>query len=81
MKKYGYLDKANILHIVEKEKTAKEFSKNGKVIETEIEAERGFPVHNGRCVKVYSETEMKYDAQGNTIEIIPELAELYKQCK
>ena len=41
----------------------------------------GYPVVNGEEIIVYSPEEMKLDARGDVIEVIPELAELYNKCK
>ena len=80
-KRYAYLTEAGILHINSSLEGAKENAANGKIIETYIEAEHGYPVFNGEQIIVYSPTVMKLDAQSDkTIDPIPELAELYKQC-
>lgn len=81
MKKFAYIDKCGIMHVVKEEKTAKQYSGNKKVIETDIEAENGYPVVNGKAVIVYSEECMKHTAKGKQIKVIPELAELYKKCR
>ena len=82
--KYAYLDKAGILHITEKEETAKKFSKTGKVVATEVEADHGYPLADGEEIIVYSPTEMKWEAKGPAIEEAeakyPALAALYRQC-
>lgn len=81
MKKFAYIDKAGIMHIVESADTAKEYSANGKFVETEIAAKYGYPLNDeGIGVIVYSTEEMKLDAEGNTIDPIPALAELYRKC-
>ena len=81
MKKFAYIDRGEIMHVVKEEKTAKQYSGNKKVIETDIEAENGYPVVNGKAVIVYSEECMKHTAKGKQIKVIPELAELYKKCR
>ena len=82
MKKFAYIDKGGIMHVVAKLDTAKEYKAlKTHVIETEIEAAHGYPVVNGKAVIVYSEECMKHTAKGKQIEIIPELAELYKKCR
>lgn len=81
MKKFAYIDRDGIMHVVKEEKTAKQYSGNKKVIETDIEAENGYPVVNGKAVIVYSEECMKHTAKGKQIKVIPELAELYKKCR
>lgn len=81
MKKYVYIDKAGIMHIVEKKEVAEEFKQRGKVVETEIKTKNGFPIdETGEGVIVYGEDKMKYEAKGADIEPIPVLAELYKKC-
>ena len=82
MKKYAYIDKGGIMHVVAKLDTAKEYKALGThVVETEIEAAHGYPVVNKKQVIVYDEDTMKYDAKGKKIEPIAELAELYKKCR
>ena len=82
MKKYAYIDKGGIMHVVAKLDTAKEYKAlKTHVIETEIEAAHGYPVVNGKQVIVYDEDCMKYDAKGKKIEPIAELAELYRKCR
>lgn len=82
MKKFAYIDKGGIMHIVAKLDTAKEYKAlKTHVIETEIEAAHGYPVVNGKQVIVYDEETMKYDAKGKKIEPVAELAELYKKCR
>lgn len=88
MKKYAYLDKGDILHIVGDRKTAKEASKNGKVIETELLAEGGYPLAVVKDKKeeiiVYSPDNMRVTAQDKEsldVSLYPELAELWKRCK
>ena len=81
MKKFAYLDKVGIMHIVEKMETAVEFCKKGKVVATEIKSAHGFPLDKeGRGVIVYGPEEMKLEADEKNITPIPELAALYKQC-
>lgn len=83
--KYAYLDKAGILHITEKEETAKKYSVTGKVVATEVEAAHGYPLADGEEIIVYGPTEMKIDAKGSAIEDAeakyPELAALYRECE
>ena len=82
MKKFAYIDKGGIMHVVAKLDTAKEYKAlKTHVIETEIEAAHGYPVVNGKQVIVYDEETMKYDAKGKKIEPVAELAELYKKCR
>lgn len=80
MKKFAYLDKVGIMHIVEKMETAVEFCKKGKVVATEIKSAHGFPLDKeGRGVIVYGPEEMKLEADEKNITPIPEFAALYKQ--
>lgn len=81
MKKYAYIGRSGILHISANKNTAAEYSANGKVVMTEMTAIHGYPVVNGEEIIVYSPEEMKLDARGDVIEVIPELAELYNKCK
>ena len=80
MKRFAYVTDKGIMHVVNERKTAEQYSANGKVVETVIEAENGYPVVKGKQVIVYGESCMKLDAKGKLIEPIPELADLYKQC-
>lgn len=41
---YGYMSNGGVLHIVADRKTAEENSRNGKIIETSIPNEGGYPV-------------------------------------
>lgn len=66
MTKYAYLDRGFILHIVNGEDTAKEYSVNGKVVATKIEAEGGYPIVDGKSVIVYSLEEAYLDGNLNT---------------
>ena len=85
MKKYAYLDKGNILHITQKEETAKQFSKTGKVVETQVEASHGYPLADGKEIIVYGPNEMKWEAKGAAIEDAAEkykeLVKLYEACR
>lgn len=77
MKKFAYLDYAGILHITKYEATAKSHAKNGKYVETTVEAHGGYPVNEkGNAYVLYSETEEKHD-----YEIPAELSELYAKVK
>ena len=81
MKKYAYIDKGGIMHVVGSADTAKEYSVNGKVVETEIEAKYGYPLNDeGIGVIVYSPEEMKLDTEAEAIAQIPALSELDKAC-
>ena len=81
MKRFAYVTEKGIIHVVKERKTAEQYSANGKVVETEIEAVHGYPVVNKKQVIVYDEDAMKHDAKGKNIEPIAELADLYKQCR
>ena len=81
MKKNAYIDKAGIMHLVKDIAVAKEFSFNGKVVETEIAEKYGLPLNSeGEGVIVYGPDDMKLDANGENISPIPALADLYKAC-
>lgn len=87
MKNFMFIGKNDgILRITKNEGTAKDKARNGKYVETDLEyMDGGYPVwiFKGKPdgVIVYSETEMKRDAEGRDIEIIPELAKLYAKLK
>lgn len=81
MIKYAYIDKGGTLHIVEKKKTAEEYSVNGKVVETEIPAERGFPTLKGEGIIVYSPEDMRFNSNGGKISPVKEFADLYMALK
>ena len=51
---YAYLDKGNILHVVEKEETAKESAKNGFYMATDLKSLHGYPYEGGDDIVVYS---------------------------
>jgi len=89
MTNYAYLDKAGIMHIVEKRATAENSKGQGVIVETNVENDLGYPValYKGKLegIIVYSEDEMKVDATDNKIKdakaLYPQLAELYRKCK
>ena len=92
MKTYAFISKDGILRIRNTENKAKAETANGKYLEVEIDyMDGGYPIWNFKepeekednfdGVIVYSETEMKVDAQKDKIKIIPELAELYLKLK
>ena len=81
MKRFAYVTEKGVMHVVKERKTAEQYSANGKVVETEIEAENGYPVVKGKQVIVYDEDTLKHDAKGKKIEPIAELAELYRKCR
>ena len=77
MKKFAYLDNAEILHITKSEGIAKAHSGNGKVVMTEFPAKGGYPIDNvGNYYVLYSEKE---DKHGKKIPY--ELEQLYLACK
>ena len=81
MKKFAYLDSAEILHITKKEEIAKSHAKNGKVVATDYPAEGGYPVvgeygEKRKAYILYSETEERHG-----FPIPEELAELYRRLK
>ena len=82
MKRFAYLDKAGIMHVVEKKETAEEYRKLGKIVETDVQAVLGFPLdEKGKGVIVYGPELMKYEATDKKfIEPVKELSELYKNC-
>lgn len=78
---FAYLDKADIMHVVESMDTAVDFCAKGKVVPTDIPAKHGFPLHNGKQVIAYSETDMRYGAKEDKINPpVLDIAILYKQC-
>ena len=81
MKKFAYIGKGGIMHIVKEYDTAKKYKEIGKVVEIGIKAEGGYPLNaEGEGVIVYSPEVMKITADGENIKPIAELAELYKKC-
>ena len=80
---YAYLDKYNILHVVSNEGTAKENSKNGKYVKTDVANRGGYPCQLKEVV-VYSQSEAYVDGnRGNGKKIklseCKEIEALYKQ--
>lgn len=51
MKNYAYIDKQGIMRIVGKEETAKQYSKNGKVVMTELPDKNGTPALYNKVLK------------------------------
>ena len=51
MKKYAYIDRQGIMRIVSKEETAKQYSRNGKVITTELPDKNGTPALYNKVLK------------------------------
>lgn len=41
---YGYMSNSGVLHVVADRKSAKENSRNGKIVETSIPNEGGYPI-------------------------------------
>lgn len=82
MKKgYAYIDKGGIMHVVEGIQTAIDYAKKEtEVIVFEGDYNGGYPVVNGEMIIVYSPEEMKVDAHGDKISVVPALAEVYKKC-
>lgn len=89
-KYFGYLDKGDILHIVKDKNTAKEHSKNGKVVETEVYAEHGYPVVENKTIIVYTETYLWIEDKGycylddlsvNEVNKYKPIFDLYRLCK
>ena len=82
MKKgYAYIDKGGIMHVVEDMQTAIDYAKKGtKIIEFEGEYKNGYPVEDGEMIIVYGPEEMKVEAKGGNIPVVPELAEIYRIC-
>lgn len=84
MKKFAYLTGKGILHIVKDKKTAEESAKlNGRVVETEFPARHGYPFVGGDEIIVYSETDMRLEANGAPLDAEKhrDLAELYRLCR
>ena len=90
---YAYITPAGILKILDKDKeAAKKYSKNGKVVETTIECEGGYPVitydNKLQTVVVYSlekavignGSDKTEDGKGINLKLYPEIYELYKAC-
>lgn len=81
MKKFAYIDKAGIMHITKDMETALKYAQKGStVVPTEVLAKGGYPLVEGEEIIVYAPDEMRKDAHGAKIPVVPELAELYKQC-
>ena len=90
---YAYITPAGILKILDKDKeAAKKYSKNGKVVETTIECEGGYPVitydNKRQTVVVYGldkavigngKNVKKEDGDKIKLELYPELYNLYKE--
>ena len=91
---YAFITPAGILKTLDKDKeAAKKYSKNGKVVETTIECEGGYPVitynNKRQTVAVYSldfavvnNGKNVKTKEGDKIDLklYPEIYELYKAC-
>lgn len=55
-----YLDKGGIMHCVEEENTAKEFSRNGKYVACDLADGTGYPEENGTRLVVYADDKEFY---------------------
>ena len=72
---YAYIDDGGIMHVVEGIQTAIDYAKKGtKVMVFDGEYK------NGEMIIVYSPKEMKVEAKGDEIEVIPALAKVYRKC-
>lgn len=90
---YAYITPAGILKITDEDKeAAKKYSKNGKVVETTIECEGGYPVityDNKRQTVVVYDLDNAVAGNGKNVktedgdkiklELYPELYNLYKE--
>ena len=90
---YAYITPAGILKILDKDKeAAKKYSKNGKVVETTIECEGGYPVitydNKRQTVVVYGldkavigngKNVKTEDGDKIKLELYPEFYNLYKE--
>lgn len=84
---YAYIDEGGILHVVESMLTARKYAagKVGRVVETEIPCEHGYPLHDGKDVTMY-DLETAYiggnSLSGARVKMaeIPEIVALYKVC-
>ena len=90
---YAYITPAGILKTLDKDKeAAKKYSKNGKVVETTIECEGGYPVitydNKRQTVVVYGldkavigngKNVKTEDGDKIKLELYPELYNLYKE--
>ena len=90
---YAYITPAGILKITDEDKeAAKKYSKNGKVVETTIECEGGYPVitydNKRQTVAVYgldkavisNGSDKTEDGKGIKLKLYPEIYNLYEQC-
>lgn len=83
---YAYLDKGSILHAVEKEEDAKQYSKNGKVEKIDYQCKGGYPLIAGQSVVMYSTEKAvvsngeEYTKDGIPLDLkqYPQLLVLYK---
>lgn len=83
MTNYAYIDKIDLLHIIENEEHAKQFAKNGKVVATDFPCKDSYPViREWRKVWCYGIGKAYWDNSQTYGEVIPlvsypELLELY----
>lgn len=88
MRKYAYIDKGGILHVVERQIEAKKYSKDGRYVITEIATKHGYPlVKKGRNeteIVVYSLEEAYINGNrtdGTKVDLYnyPVIKEIYEQ--
>ena len=88
MRKYAYIDKGGVLHIVEKQIDARKYSKDDRYIITEVESKHGYPVvkkgRNTTEIVVYSLEEAYINGNrtdGTKVELdnYPIVKEIYEQ--
>lgn len=90
---YAFITKAKILKVIDEDiEAAKKYSSNGKVVETAIECEGGYPVitynNKRQTVVVYSldfavvSNKSTKTKNGTKIDLrlYPEIYKLYEQC-
>lgn len=90
---YAYITNANILKVTDEDvEAAKKYSKNGKIVETTIECEGGYPVitydNKRQTVAVYSlekavisnGSDKTEDGKEIDLKLYPEIYNLYEQC-
>lgn len=55
MKNYAYIDKQGILRVVSGEETARQYTANGKVVETTVPCKNGTPTLYNKALKATEE--------------------------
>ena len=55
MKNYAYIDKQGILRVVSGEETARQYTANGKVVETTVPCKNGTPTLYNKALKAVEE--------------------------